>query len=176
MKKIITTLTLLTLLVAGSFAQTSAPVDKSFKHGIGQADHSEMGRRGERREKGDHKFGPRLKEMLNLTDQQVEKMHDIKIKYDKKEIDLNATSKKLRIDKKEAMKDMEFTKAKKITNELSDIRAKMQIMDIDQKQDISKLLNKEQIEKFKKLHMMQNKMHKNDKMGKKGRMDKKHCK
>ncbi|MDA3885969.1 MAG: Spy/CpxP family protein refolding chaperone [Candidatus Delongbacteria bacterium] len=177
MKKMITTLTLLTFLVVGAFAQTSAPADRSFKPGIGQPDCPEMERRGDHRrgnfEKGDHYFGPKLKEMLDLTDQQVEKMHKIKIKYEKNKIDLNADAKKLKIDKQEAMKDMDFDKAKKITKELSDIRTKMQIMKIDQKQEITKLLNKEQIEKMKKLHMMNERM---GKKGKKGRMDKKHCK
>lgn len=176
MKKMITTLTLLAFLAVGAYSQTSAPVDKGFKPGIGYPDCPEMGRKDFSRNnhyrdgkfgKRDHEFGPRMIEMLNLTDEQVEKMHKIKIKYDKMEIDVKAEQKKLGIDKKEAMKNMEFDKAKKITKQMSELRTKHQIMNIDQKEEFSKILNKEQIEKMKKFHPMGNKGGRRD--GKKGK-------
>ncbi|MCK4980572.1 MAG: Spy/CpxP family protein refolding chaperone [Candidatus Delongbacteria bacterium] len=177
MKKMITTLTLLTLLVVGAFAQEAVKTDNDFKPGFrnfeGHGDfhgRKDMGRKDHRREgfeRGDHRFGPQMIEYLDLTDEQVEKMHKIKIKYDKMEIDLKADQKKLRIDKNEAMKDMDFTKARNVTKAMSESRTKVQLMNIDQKEEMSKILSKEQIEKMKKAHFMRNKSGRKD--GKKGK-------
>ena len=83
------------------------------------------------------------------------------------EIDLKADQKKLRIDKNEAMKDMDFTKARNVTKAMSESRTKVQLMNIDQKQEMSKIHSKEKIEKMKKAHFMRNKSGRKD--GKKGK-------
>ncbi|MBN2789406.1 MAG: hypothetical protein JXR69_04400 [Candidatus Delongbacteria bacterium] len=169
MKKMITTLTLLAFLATGVFAQTSAPADKGFKPGIGNPDcpqyekfheNKDFGRKGFRKGgdfegRGDG-FGPRMIEMLELNDDQIEKMHKIKVEFDKKEIDLKATEKKLRIDKKEAMKDMDFSKARSITKEMSKTRTDLQILHIDEKEKMAMVLTKDQIAKMKKMHPMGN--------------------
>ena len=103
-----------------------------------------------------------LIEELDLTDEQVEKMQKVRVKYDKKEIDLHANSKKLNIDREEAMKDMDYPKAKKLIIKISKIKTDIQLMHIDHKEEISKLLNKEQLEKFRKLHRMRNRSGKKD--------------
>ena len=175
MKKMITTLTLLTLIVVGSFAQVTKIIEKDVEYRIGDRDHHRMGRRdGERREhrgegfeRGDHRFGPQMIEFLDLNDEQVEKMHKIKVKFDKKEIDVKGEQKKLRIDKGEAMKDMDFAKARTVTKQMAQVMTKIQLMKIDQKEEMSKILNKEQIKKMKKFHLIRNKGGRRD--GKKGK-------
>lgn len=187
MKKMITTLTLLTFLVVGAFAQEATNMNNDFRPGFrhfeGHGDfhgRNDMGRKGSRRgegfERGDHRFGPQMIEFLDLNDEQVEKMHKIKVKFDKKEIDVRAEQKKLRIDKNEAMKDMDFAKARKVTKQMSEVTAKIQLMNIDQKEEMSKILNKEQIQKMKKAHFMGNRGGRKDKMHKMGKMGMKHCK
>ena len=106
-------------------------------------------------------------EYLELNDEQVEKMHKIRVKFDKKEIDLKADQKKLRIDKNESMKDMDFAKARKVSKQMSEVTSKIQLMNIDQKEEMSKILTKEQNEKMKKAHFMRNKGGRRD--GKKGK-------
>lgn len=176
MKKMLTTLTLLTFIVVGSFAQPTKIIEKDVEYRMGNRDHHGMGKtHGERREnhrregleRRDHQFGPQMIEFLDLNDEQVEKMHKIKVKFDKKEIDIRAEQKKLRIDKGEAMKDMDFAKARKITKQMSAVTSKMQLMNIDQKEEMSKILTKEQVEKMKKAHFMRNKGGRRD--GKKGK-------
>ena len=183
MKKMITTLRLLTLMVVGSFAKE--PVNNNdFRPGLrnhdgqgqgnfhGRKDNRKKGsRRGEGFERGDHRFGPQMIEYLDLTDDQVEKMHKIRVKYDKKEIDLKADQKKLRIDKNEAMKDMDFAKARKATKDMSEAGTKVQLMKIDQKEEMIKILTKDQVEKMKKAHLMRNRGGRKD--GKKGKEFKK---
>ena len=182
MKKMITTLTLLTFLVVGAFAQETRIIEKEVEYRIGDQNHHRMGKmQGERKEhrregfeRGDHRFGPQMIELLDLNDEQVEKMHKIKVKYDKAEIDVRGEQKKLRIDKGEAMKDMDFTKARNVTKKISEVNAKIQLMKIDQKEEMSKVLNKEQIIKMKKAHFMRNKGGKKDgKVEKKGKWLKK---
>jgi len=180
MKKMITTLTLLTFLVVGAFAQEATNTNNDFRPGLRNQDGQGRGdshrrnnndrkgsRRGEGMERGDHRFGPQMIEYLDLSDEQVEKMHKIRVKFDKKEIDLKADQKKLRIDKNEAMKDMDFAKARKVTKDMSEARSKIQLMNIDQKEEMSKILTKEQVEKMKKAHFMRNKGGRKD--GKKGK-------
>lgn len=184
MKKLITTITLLTLM-ALSFAQTDVPATKNEFVPAGPGSfgpyHPQMGRMDGKRDfhkrdgefgRKDHdQFGPRMFEYLEMTDEQIEKFHDIKVKYDKMEIDVKADQKKLGIDKRESMKDMDFSKARKVTKEMAEVRTKLQLMKIDQKEELSKILTKEQLEKFKKMHLMRegigrknNKVRKNNKM------------
>ena len=179
MKKMITTLTLLTFLVVGVFAQEATNMNNDFRpelrnydgygyfHGRNNNGRRES-RRGEGFERIDHRFGPQMIEYLDLTDEQVEKMHKIRVKFDKQEIDVRSEQKKLRIDKNEAMKDMDFAKARKVTKQMSGVTAKIQLMKINQKEEMSKILTKEQVEKMKKAHFMRNKGgRKNGKKGKK---------
>ena len=175
----ITTLTLLTLLVVGAVAQETTNMNNDSRPGFknhdgqghgdfhGRKDGRKGSRRGEGLKRGDHKFGPQMIEYLDLNDEQVEKMHKIKVKYQKKEIDVKGEQKKLRIDKNEAMKDMDFAKARTVTKQMSEVTSKIQLMKIDQKEEMSKILNKEQIEKMKKAHFMRNKGGRRD--GKKGK-------
>ena len=94
-------------------------------------------------------FGPEMAEYLELSDEQINKIREIKNDFRKKEIDLDADVKKLKIDEREAMKNMEFDKAKKLVKKIGEKRTESRILDIEEKEKISKVLTKEQIEKFK---------------------------
>jgi len=188
MKKLITALALTAALGLSIFAQpASAPADKNFKPGFGPGMgmencdgmgtmHKGMGKMDRKcgREmknddfggRGQH-FGPMMIENLDLSKDQMDKIHQIKIKYDKADIDLNAELKKLKIDKREAMMELNFDKAKEVTKKMADVRTKTQMGNIDEMSELTKVLSKEQLEKFKDMHknpgMMKHKMMKKDK-------------
>lgn len=191
MKKLLTTLALITALGLSVFAQetTSAPAGTDCKEGFGpgQGMRMEMGQNkcGEmgnmhKGMKGMDKecgmgmgmdndndkchFGPMMFEKLDLTKEQMDKIHQIKIKNEKLDIDSKAELKKLKIDKMEAMRSMNFDKAKEVIKKMSEIKTKSQIGNIDEMVEITKLLTKEQLDKMKDMHgnpgMMKHKMKK----------------
>ncbi|HQO10375.1 MAG TPA: hypothetical protein PLK90_01530 [Clostridiales bacterium] len=186
MKKTITAIILTAALAALMFAQPgTAQSEKMTKPGIVQANdvencdgygpmHKGMGKMHKNHGKnvrnddfdrqGQH-FGPMMIENLDLKKDQIEKIHQIKIKYDKADIDLKAELKKLKIDKHEFMSDLNFDKAKEITKKMADVRTKTQMGNIDEIAELTKVLTKEQLEKFKEMHknpsMMKHNMMKN---------------
>ncbi|MBN2858328.1 MAG: hypothetical protein JXN63_07995, partial [Candidatus Delongbacteria bacterium] len=115
---------------------------------------------------GRENCGPAMMEQLDLSKDQAEKIHQIKMKYEKSDIDTKAGLKKLKIDKHEAMRNMNFDDAKKTVRQMSELKTKMQISKIDEMAEITKVLNKEQLEKFKELHGGQGFMKHNMKMKK----------
>jgi len=169
MKKLLTTLILSgALLIAASAQETSAPPSTS-KPGMGPRFNMEnctgngpgvmghkMGNDHNSRFKkdgmGKDHFGPAMIEQLDLSKDQFEKIHQIKMKYEKNEIEIEADIKKSRIDRREAMRNMNFDEAKKIVKQMSEIRTKKNLSKIDEMAEITKLLSKEQLEKFKDLH------------------------
>ena len=169
---------MLILLVVVAFTQPARMIDKDVDIRINDFDYPGMGmgmgrmngnrgfHRGEGFGRGGVAFGPAMIEYLELNDDQIEKIYKIRLKYDKKEIDVRSEQKKLRIDKNEAMKDMDFAKARNVTKKMSEVTSKIQLMKIDQREEMSKILNKEQIKQMKKMHLMRNKGGKKGKMGK----------
>jgi Spy/CpxP family protein refolding chaperone len=103
-------------------------------------------------------FGPMMFEELDLSKEQIEKIEQIKIKYRKMNIDLDAEKEKLQIDKHQAMQDLNFSEAKNIVKKVSDVRLKVQNARIDEMAEITKLLSKDQIEKFRELHSAHGRM------------------
>lgn len=105
---------------------------------------------------------PMMFDQVGLSKEQQEKIHQIKIKNQKSDIDTKAELKKLMIDKQEAMRELNFEKAKEATKKISDLKAKSQIANIDEKIEIFKVMTKDQIEKIKEFHkqpgMMKHKM------------------
>lgn len=189
MKKLITALALTAALGLSIFAQpASAPADKNFKPGFGPGMgmencdggmgpmHKGMGEMEGKRDRercgndfegrGQH-FGPMMIENLDLSKEQMDKIHQIKVKFDKADIDLSAELKKLKIDKREAMMELNFDKAKEVTKKMAEVRTKTQMGNIDEMSELTKVLSKEQLEKFKDMHrnpgMMKHKMMNKDK-------------
>lgn len=189
MKKLITALALTAALGLSIFAQpASAPADKNFKPGFGPGMgmencdgmgpmHKGMGGMEGKRDRercggddfegrGQH-FGPMMIENLDLSKEQMDKIHQIKVKFDKADIDLSAELKKLKIDKREAMMELNFDKAKEVTKKMAEVRTKTQMGNIDEMSELTKVLSKEQLEKFKDMHrnpgMMKHKMMNKDK-------------
>ncbi len=103
---------------------------------------------GERHGEG---FGFALKE-LNLSEDQQNKIDDLNIKHKKEMIDLRADLKKMELEKHEAMKDADFSKAKSLTGNIFDKKAEIAKKRISLHEDIYKILTPEQREAAKKLH------------------------
>lgn len=103
-------------------------------------------------------FGPMMFEELDLSKEQIEKIEQIKIKHRKMNIDLDAEKEKLQIDKHQAMQDMNFSEAKNIVKKISDVRLKGQNAKIDEMAEMTKLLSKDQLEKFRELHSAHGRM------------------
>jgi len=181
MKKLLTILSLISVLSLSVFAQDNdGPAGKNFKPGFGPGHGQEncngmgpmqKGMKGNCGKdwqdddfdgrRGNH-FGPMIVEQLELSNEQIDQIHKIKIKYDKMDIDLKAELQKLRIDKHEAMTEMNFDKAKEVTKKMAEIRTKTQMGNIDEMIELTKVLTKEQQEKMKDFHkapgMMKHKM------------------
>jgi Spy/CpxP family protein refolding chaperone len=183
MKKLLTTLILAgALLIAASAQETSTPPasakpgmgpgfnpEKCTGNGPGVMGHKMGNDHNDRFQKGGmgkEPCGPAMMEQLGLSKDQSEKIHQIKMKYEKNEIGMEADLKKLKIDKHEAMRNMNFEEAKKIVKQMSEIRSKKNLSKIDEMAEITKVLSKEQLEKFKELHSGQGFMKHNMKMKK----------
>ncbi|MBU4486617.1 MAG: hypothetical protein KKD38_06775 [Candidatus Delongbacteria bacterium] len=171
MKKLLTILSLLGVLSLSAFAQDCPQANKDIKPGIADKENPGTGMCPMHKGKGFGKgksmrndndgcdrFGPMMMEQLDLTADQINRIHQIKVKYKKLGIDLKAELKKLEIDKQEAMKEMNFDKAKEVTKKMADVRTKDQISNIDEKSEMTKVLSKEQIEKLKEFHKAPGKM------------------
>jgi len=167
MKKLLTILTLTTALTIGLMAQETTQPKQDFKPGFGPAFnagncHGGMGGWNKMNREGKDKFnrdgigrehfGFRMMEELGLTSDQKEKIHQIRMKYEKNEIEQEAELKKLRIDKREAMRNMKYDDAKKVVKQMGEVKTKLQTSQIDEMSEITKVLNKEQQEKFKEFH------------------------
>lgn len=173
MKKMTLLLTLAAAMLTVTFAQATATDMKPGrefnieKHMIRGEEMPMMGRMhqgkgqkggycGMRGERGG--FGPMMFEELDLSKEQIEKIEQIKIKYRKMNIDLDAEKEKLQIDKHQAMQDLNFSEAKNIIKKVSDVRLKVQNARIDEMAEITKLLSKDQVEKFRELHSAHGRM------------------
>lgn len=122
------------------------------RRGYSKGNHNgnKMGRRGQRKHlRGE--FGFYIMQELNLTEKQEEKINSIKTDFKKKGIDLHAEIKKLRIDKREAMKNEEFSKAKSLVDKISVVRIQLNKNQISLQEAIHNELTDEQKKKLKVL-------------------------
>ncbi len=94
----------------------------------------------------------RMLNTLDLNEKQQAKIEKLHMDHKKAEIDVDAKLKKLRIDKMAAMKNSD-TKALNANIEATGaLRMKKEKMKVKIMDDVKKLLNKEQLAKFQKLH------------------------
>ena len=98
-----------------------------------------------------HGFDKKIMGQLELTAEQTEKIESVRVNFKKQMIDLQAEMKKLRIDKKTEMDALNFSKVKNINKLMSDNMLKMKNTKIDQISEMIKILNNEQVEKYKEL-------------------------
>ena len=116
----------------------------------GNHNRNKMGRRGQKKHlRGE--FGFYIMQELNLTEKQEEKINSIKTDFKKKGIDLHSEIEKLRIDKREAMKNEKFSKAKSLVDEISTVRIQLNKNRISLQEAIHNELTDEQKKKLKKL-------------------------
>jgi Spy/CpxP family protein refolding chaperone len=179
MKKMIAVLTLTAAMLTGLLAQPAPEMKKGHGPDLAGNDcpqmgsmHKGMGKGGECGMKGmDHgkdQFGPMMVQELDLSKDQLDKIHKIKVKFDRAGVDLKAEVDKLRIDKREAMKEMKYDEAKKVAQKMSDASLKIKFSKIDEMKELTEVLTPEQKAKFKDMHgsghgMMKHKMMKKDK-------------
>ena len=119
-------------------------------HSKGNHNEKRMGRRGQKKHlRGE--FGFYIMQELNLTEKQEEKINSIKTDFKKKGIDLHSEIEKLRIDKREAMKNEEFSKAKSLVDKISTVRTQLNKNHISLQETIHNELTDEQKKKLKEL-------------------------
>ena len=119
----------------------------------------------EEREKFDGKMNPgrehmmredfggfdRICDELELTDMQMEKMEAIRLTHQKEMIGTHAEIDILKVDKQSAVKNHDFTKSKKITAKMFDLKKTQALKKIEHHEMMWKLLTPEQQEKAKEL-------------------------
>jgi Spy/CpxP family protein refolding chaperone len=123
-------------------------------------------RDGEKRymnEKGGRVFGDpaRMQKELGLTDEQVKKISDINRDHEKKMLDYREKLAPKNIQLKRLLLDdaVDMASVRSLVKEISDLRAELQILRIQHRLDIEKVLTPEQKAKMKqhRKHMMKNK-------------------
>ncbi|HMA61169.1 MAG TPA: periplasmic heavy metal sensor [bacterium] len=93
--------------------------------------------------------GKRMHELLDLTDEQLEKIHDIRIEFQKKNIPLWADLKMARVELREAFADKESdNQVKKAAEKVTASKNKLYMSQIDQKLEVRNVLTDEQLEKI----------------------------
>lgn len=98
---------------------------------------------------GDFGEGMRMHEVLELTDEQQEKIHDIRIEYQKKNIPLWADLKMARVELREAFANNENDgKVKKAAEKVNEAKNKLYMSQIEQKLEVRNILTEEQLEKI----------------------------
>lgn len=97
---------------------------------------------------GRNGFNQRVVEVLDLKEEQVEKMEQIKTTYLKKKIKLNAELDSKKIDLKQALQNEDFSKAKALQKDISSIKAELSLEKISQLEEYSKILTDEQKEEL----------------------------
>ncbi len=108
----------------------------------------------------DH-FGMMLKE-LDLTDAQQDRISGLMSTHKKEMIQLKADIDTKLVDKRDAMKDHDFNKIKKITSQIFDLKESMELNKIENHEKIWNILTPQQQEKADEMHkehpqMMQHK-------------------
>lgn len=92
-----------------------------------------------------------LKNELGLTDQQVEKIKSVQLEFEKEWIRKNVDKKICQVELKSILRDSEvnFVKAKSEVREIAKLNENIMILRIELKENMYKILTKEQNEKLK---------------------------
>ncbi len=110
-----------------------------------------FGRNNSMRQHRRQMAGREILDQLNLSADQQENIDKIRDQHQKKIIDVRAKLAKLRIDKRNAMKNSDFNLAEKITDKISGQRAIIAKDRIKLQEQIFNTLTKEQQTKFEEL-------------------------
>ncbi len=167
-KKTLITLGLIALLVGTLVAQ---PMMNGRNRNMadncdnnGKQFRMEQGRMGHHQAKGDHRQHHRKgdglhvgmmiihnAEELELKDSQIEDIKDIASTFHKLANVTKAELENLRIDKREAMMNKNYSEAKKVTKAIFSKKEELELKEIDAKKDIMDVLTETQQEKFETL-------------------------
>ena len=141
MKKKLSLLIVLVLFLAGTFSFA--------EKGRGMGDCTGP----QRMERGDW-----IKETLDLSDKQFEKLDDLREERREEVAKLHLKIEKIRLEMKEILleDDVDYGKLKDLIDDIGDIRTEIQKGRIDHLEDVEKILNDDQFKKFK-LHFMRRK-------------------
>ena len=93
----------------------------------------------------------RICEELDLTEKQIETMEAMRLTHQKEMIGMRAEIDILRVDKQSAVKNHDFTKSKKITAKMFDLKKTQALKKIEHHETMWNLLTPEQQEKAKEL-------------------------
>lgn len=88
---------------------------------------------------------------LGLSEDQIAKIQKVETEHQKAMIDLKAEKDKIKLEKRDAMKESEYDAAKKLNAKLTDVNEKIMNSKVDLKNEVEKVLTKEQLEKVKEL-------------------------
>ena len=160
----------LVMLMVGTFNFVSAQgMGQGQGYGKKQAKYGKMGKKGRKMRKGGNgfHFGPRMIEELKITDDQLVKIDAIRLEFQKKRIDTKASMDKIKLEKREAIKNEDFSNAKKITEQYFENRKVEEINKLDMMEKMLNQLTPEQRKKFKTLKRSRTGHH----HGYKGKMD-----
>jgi len=127
-----------------------------------------MGKKGKKGKKNGFHFGPRMIEELKITDEQLVKIDAIRFEFQKKIIDIKANMQKTKLEKREAIKNEDFTKAKSITETYFKIRASEEVDKLDMMEKMLNVLTPEQRKEFKTLKRSRGNMRGNERGGRRG--------
>lgn len=147
MKK--TVLIVLTLLVISVLAAQGLHQRQNMdceRHQKGGMERMERGRNGHHGERMMH-----IMNQLDLTEDQQNKMEDLRVKNHKENITAKAQIETKEVDARVAMKDMNFKEMKKITSEIFELKEEMKLKNIDHMEKCWNILTAEQQEEAKKL-------------------------
>ena len=149
------------MLMVGSFNFAEAQgMGQGQGYGKGQGKQmkqGKMGKKGKMHKKGKFnknagfRFGPRMIEELKITDDQLVKIDAIRFEFQKKMIDVKANMQKTQLEKREAIKNENFTKAKSITEAYFKNRAIEEVDKLDMMEKMLNELTPEQRKKFSTL-------------------------
>jgi len=154
------------MLMAGSFNYAEAQgMGQGQGQGYGDAQgrqvnqgrkQGKMGKKGKTNKQSNYnsagfRFGPRMIEELKITDEQLVKIDAIRFEFKKKMIDVKANKQKIQLEKREAIKNENFTKAKSITKEYFKTRATEEVDKLNMMEKMLNELTPEQRKKFTNL-------------------------
>jgi len=149
MKKITLLIVLLTLGSLALFAQPPGVMDgQQFRRGMRNFQQGQpmYGQRGMGNDWDNEHFQGMFEE-LELTDTQHVQISELRDTHRKWSIQHNADVKTLQIDKDAALRDNDFTKAKKITKQIFEKKSTAAIKRLELRESIWNILTKEQQEK-----------------------------
>lgn len=141
MKKLLVIVAIMAL-TAGLFGMNCKPGRKGMpKH------------HGGYNKKGHHGMMFKAFKELNLTEKQLEKVEDLKIAHKKSMIDLEASLKKVKLEKRMAMKDMDFSEAKKAVKKMYNAKEEIALKRLELHQKLYNVLTDAQKKELKEMKL-----------------------